>query len=776
MIHVKHLQKTFNKKNSKMKEIKAINKTTISFGDSGLVCILGASGSGKTTLLNVISGMDDFDSGQIVIDDYQLDKYSPTKYELLRASHFGFIFQNYLLLEENTVEDNIKLALKPFEISEAEMKERCSSVMDKLGILHLRSRLVSQLSGGQKQRVAIARVIVKGPKIIVADEPTGNLDEANTINVLNLLKELSKEHLILMVTHDQRAASCYADRIITIEKGNVISDIANESTNYSSYLEDSFICLENYEKQTLKGSGIDLSFYGTPEHEVQMRIVWTGSRYYIELLSADTQAVLLSKDSELRLVEQMPKPEEEEAKELVNYPPLTVSQRTNIQKVKKLANKMFAGLSKRYFYLKLVFIVVTLIISVTACVFFTVYRADKTTFITEDSHYVTVTLEWGQPNAVVYMQEQASELLKVLRANEYTIVPDGRYPFIIPPRLYPQIELSFSGKYFTQVRSYSNALKDYSIVPSELLEEEAILYGSSPNSAYDIVVDKWLADRIIEANDVVWGTYHSYDDLIGCNVAAQDLDTPLVITGICDTGEPSVYMDRYMLLYLVQWTTRFSYNDGTLREALGQIIHGNNDMKETFEEDYEEVLNNCLSEVGRFLVYTEDPDAVISLVNTFKEESQSEDIRIKAYSTAADQLRSHDAKFKTIVINVAISFFFIMILSILLFYFTMGAFLENRKRVILIHITQGILRKQILFAYLWSILQTATGVVLPTWIIFIFGENIASRLNVIKDTINYPWWVAFGVLVLVFLTAFLPAVVPVLRMLSKKPTDLGTVE
>ena len=776
MIRIKDLQKSFHKKNSKTKEIKAINKTSLSFGDSGLVCILGASGSGKTTLLNVISGLDDFDSGQIVIDDYHLDEYSSKTYEVLRAGHFGFIFQNYLLLEENTVEDNIKLALRPFQISEAEIKERCAYVMEKLGILHLRSRQVSQLSGGQKQRVAIARVIVKGPKIIIADEPTGNLDEANTINVLNLLKELSKEHLILMVTHDMRAASCYADRIITIDKGSVKSDIVNESASNSSYLVDSYLCLENYEKQVLNGPGIDVCLYGAPEQEVHMRIVWTGSRYYIELLSSDAPAVLLSKDSEIHLVEQMPKPEEAEALELTNFPPLTVSQTTSFQKLRRLAGEMFTGLSGRYFYLKLVFLAVTLIVSVSACVFFSVYGADKTTFITEDSHYVSVTLEPGKPDALYYVQEQTLELLQVLRAKDYRIVPDGSYPLIVPPRLYPQIELSFRGKHFTQVRSYRTVLKDYSIVPSELLEDKNMIYGSSGDSADDIVIDKWLADRMIGANDLVWGTYQSYDDFIGCHVIASDQDAPLIITGICDTGEPSVYMDRNMLLYLLQWTTRFAYGDGTLREALSQMIHGNIDLKEAFHRDYAEVLDKCLSEVGHFLIYTEDPDAVISLVHSFMEERSSKDIRIKAKSTASDELKAHDAEFKTLVINVSVSFFFVMILSVLLFYFTMRAFLENRKRAILIYLTQGIPRKQILFAYLWSIPQMAAGVVLPTWIFFILAEKIASHLNIIKNTINYPWWVAIGVLVLVFLTAYLPAVVPILRLLSKKPTDLGTVE
>jgi ABC-type lipoprotein export system ATPase subunit len=205
-------------------EVKALNSVSITFPSSGLVFISGKSGCGKTTMLNVIGGLDGIDQGEIFVQDKKFSEFSTAEYDAYRNTFIGFIFQEYNLLPEFSVEKNIKLAmeLQGKEIDENELDKLLSDVE----ISDLKKRKISELSGGQRQRVAIARALVKGPRIIMADEPTGALDQATGIQVLEILKRLSKDKLIIVVSHDLEFAEKYADRIITLVDGQVEKDVS----------------------------------------------------------------------------------------------------------------------------------------------------------------------------------------------------------------------------------------------------------------------------------------------------------------------------------------------------------------------------------------------------------------------------------------------------------------------------------------------------------------------------------------------------------------------
>lgn len=205
-------------------EVKALNNVSITFPSSGLVFISGKSGCGKTTMLNVIGGLDGIDQGEIFVQDKKFSEFSTAEYDAYRNTFIGFIFQEYNLLPEFSVEKNIKLAmeLQGKEIDENELDQLLSEVE----ISDLKNRKISELSGGQRQRVAIARALFKKPRIIMADEPTGALDQATGIQVLEILKKLSKDKLIIVVSHDLEFAEKYADRIITLVDGQVEKDVS----------------------------------------------------------------------------------------------------------------------------------------------------------------------------------------------------------------------------------------------------------------------------------------------------------------------------------------------------------------------------------------------------------------------------------------------------------------------------------------------------------------------------------------------------------------------
>ena len=248
MIRVNNLEKYYNK--GKKSEQHVLNDVTLEFGNTGLVCILGESGSGKTTLLNTIGGLDDFSGGSVEINGKKITGYSPKIIDAIRNEHFGYIFQNYYILQEYSVEYNVKLALNRYNLTEQEKDERTDYILDMLGILKYKKKLVSRLSGGQQQRVSIARALVKAPDIILADEPTGNLDEENTLKTMMILKSISKECLVIVVTHEKRIAKFFADRIIKVCDGKIISDAPNNATAYQRS-DDANIYLKEYEKETI---------------------------------------------------------------------------------------------------------------------------------------------------------------------------------------------------------------------------------------------------------------------------------------------------------------------------------------------------------------------------------------------------------------------------------------------------------------------------------------------------------------------------------------------
>lgn len=220
MLETKNLVKIYNLKDGI--PVRALDGVSLKFPDTGMVFLLGKSGSGKSTLLNVLGGLDKYDEGDIIIKDVSSKDFSQKHFDSYRNTYVGFIFQEYNVLEEFTVGANIALALE-LQGKKA-TDEELNRILTEVDLAGFGSRRPNELSGGQKQRVAIARALVKNPKIIMADEPTGALDSATGRQVLDTLKKLSKEKLVIVVSHDREFATNYADRIIELADGRVISD------------------------------------------------------------------------------------------------------------------------------------------------------------------------------------------------------------------------------------------------------------------------------------------------------------------------------------------------------------------------------------------------------------------------------------------------------------------------------------------------------------------------------------------------------------------------
>ena len=203
---------------------KALDNVSLNFRDNEFVSILGPSGSGKSTLLNIIGGLDKYEQGELLIDGISTKKYKNEDWDSYRNHTIGFVFQSYNLISHQTILANVELALTISGISKAEREKRAIDVLDKVGLKSQMHKKPNQLSGGQMQRVAIARALVNNPSIVLADEPTGALDSETSVQVMELLKEVAKDRLVIMVTHNPKLANEYSTRIVELNDGRIISD------------------------------------------------------------------------------------------------------------------------------------------------------------------------------------------------------------------------------------------------------------------------------------------------------------------------------------------------------------------------------------------------------------------------------------------------------------------------------------------------------------------------------------------------------------------------
>ena len=221
MLKLKNITKEYGVADS---SVRALSGISIEFRKSEFVAILGQSGCGKTTLLNLIGGLDRYTTGEMSIAGRKTVDFTDADWDTYRNHSIGFVFQTYNLIPHQTVLSNVELALTLSGVSKAERQKRAIEALEKVGLADQIHKKPNQMSGGQMQRVAIARALVNDPEILLADEPTGALDSENSVQIMEILKEISRDKLIIMVTHNPELAENYATRIVRLLDGKIISD------------------------------------------------------------------------------------------------------------------------------------------------------------------------------------------------------------------------------------------------------------------------------------------------------------------------------------------------------------------------------------------------------------------------------------------------------------------------------------------------------------------------------------------------------------------------
>lgn len=252
MLRLVDIDKTYKASSN---DVKALKKVSLNFRKSEFVSVLGPSGSGKTTLLNIIGGLDKYTSGDLIIAGKSTKAFKDRDWDFYRNERIGFIFQSYNLIPHQTVLGNVELALTISGVSKAERTQRAKEALDKVGLSDQYYKRPNQLSGGQCQRVAIARALVNDPEILLADEPTGALDTKTSTQIMDLIKEISRDRLVIMVTHNPDIAEKYSNRIIRLLDGEIVED-SNQFSSEDEIKEVSSLSTEQIDKKSKAKMGL----------------------------------------------------------------------------------------------------------------------------------------------------------------------------------------------------------------------------------------------------------------------------------------------------------------------------------------------------------------------------------------------------------------------------------------------------------------------------------------------------------------------------------------
>lgn len=539
MIKIKGLNKYYNK--GKSHELHVINDTTIELPDAGLICILGESGSGKTTLMNTISGLDDFENGIIDVDGVEIKKYGDANQERVRNEKFGYIFQNYYLLQDRTVEYNLMLALGLYNISDEEKEERIDYVLKAVDMWRYKKRLISQLSGGQQQRIAIARALAKSPKVIFADEPTGNLDEANTMRIMGVLKKISKKCLVVVVTHEKSIADFFADRILWISDGRIMDDKEKTSSGVYSYVEDTNLYLGEYEKRALSDDNIDVEVYDNGQKPpIDLKIICDNGKIYISLGEAKNIEVLTA-DSEKKVLEgTKPVIEMTDVEEMdYSLSELEYAKKPKLgfKEIRAIALSNIKAMGKRQIFLVISLLAMSIMMVLAIQDIMTIIAVHEEEVVSTDSHYYELVMEKGD---MISTSEFISQKQKVMN---YIKDDNVIYDMMV---MNPETTLMYTYSGFTQLENVQIPIVNYSFVPLDKLSEDSLIYGEMPKKQDEIVIDRWVLEQYIENSNELSNVINNVQHFVGKEVSVANGLT-LKISGICETEQMDVYIDKDMI-------------------------------------------------------------------------------------------------------------------------------------------------------------------------------------------------------------------------------------
>lgn len=537
MIRLIGVNKYFNK--GKKNQIHVINDTTLELENKGLVALLGPSGSGKTTLLNAIGGLDKVNKGDIFVDDKKITGKSASKVDEIRNLNIGYIFQDYKLVDSMTVYENVAMVLRMIGIKdESEIKKRCDYILETLGIYRYRNRMADMLSGGERQRVGIARAIAKNPKIIIADEPTGNLDSANTIEIMNIIKAISRDRLVVLVTHEVELARFYASRIIELKDGKITADYENKTADNLDYRLDNKFYLKDFEKhEQTQCKSVNLDFYGGADDEIDLDIVVKNGNIYIKS-AVDRRIEIVDSNSAIEFVDDHYKEIDKSLYEEYNFDFDKIVDHDIREKYSSIIGffpSLGRGFKKIAAYplmkklLLIGFMLAGIFITYSLSSIYASLDVQEKDFIQSNKEYLKV--EIPKVDAEDYDRYEQLDSVKYLFPNSSNI--NMNFP------------LDF---YYQSSGNYSPVSGDLTDINT--ISDSDLIYGRMPENSREIVVDKLAIDRMFDQGRASQVGITQTEQMLGQKLTLDSMED-FVIVGITDKVQPLIYVQPSLFIDMI---------------------------------------------------------------------------------------------------------------------------------------------------------------------------------------------------------------------------------
>ena len=803
MIKIKNIYKSFNKGRSN--EVKAVNDVTIDFPDKGIVTLFGHSGSGKTTILNIVGGLDKPTKGDILFEGNKVKDF-----DNIRSKRIGYVFQNYNLFNNLSVFDNVAFVLKMLGINDDEfIKKRVEYTLDLVNMLPFKRKKAQELSGGQQQRVAIARALVKNPDFIIADEPTGNIDSKNKIEVMNILRKISEHKLVILVTHEETIAKYYSDRIITLVDGKITSDVENKSGVTDEFVRENEIYLSELStKEKLTKDNLEIEYFGDDKNKLKVSLIFQDGTLYIKS-SENVRVDLLNENSRVKILEEKVtrKPEELSQTDF-EYQDLSIepeklgkrklfSLKTNLRvSFSKLFNKSFRG---KLLFLALIISGALIAIGAIRIGNLFTHKIPEDEIVDKDIYYIG-----DEKNTSPFKIEGETNLF--LMRNDYSY----------GTTLYISSVGNKAGSYQTFV----------TLVPVEEIKESELLYGTLPQNDNEIVITKSIAEKIMSDKQTM-GIY-DIRAIIGKKASVKGLSN-LKIVGISKRTSPLVFAKRVVANAInASVVLEFStFNQFVPLESKDYTLSYGS-LPTAFTDNYMEVLINewhldisdptytftpetidfpfrnpssnetkfiTLKIVGvakingdsdgseRFLVPT-------TLMASFNEEFQNGGTTKKLFTTDQELVarinkihpvvNARTVQIQSEMAGKAVDLAGILTFSVVIFLLSsLGYFFINKSEM-LRHIYQinvyrslGVKRFEIVKLFIVDIVVLTTltsliGYLISVGIFLRFAASTIGTLTLIRP--HYPT-LLLGI-ILVYLINILAGIIPVLTLLRKSPAEI----
>lgn len=818
MIKIDNLKKTYDRNTKRANTV--LRDVSLTLPDKGFVCILGESGCGKTSLLNAIGGLDNFDSGKITTENAEIKSSRSSAMEKERNSSFGYIFQNYYLLGSHSVAYNIFLGLHTLPISRKEKLDRIKYALERVDMLRYKRRRVDQLSGGQQQRVAIARAIARSPRVIFADEPTGNLDEANTLSICSLLKEISKESLVVMVTHEERIARFFADRIITLKDGTVASDISDwEKEEMDAGAKDTLYA-EEYREEKVEGESVSLRLLTSDKAEgVELTVIAEKDRIIIKM--NDPRVVICSDVNTAPYLEEGNRPVLD--KKSLDGTSFEGYRHVDPQKKKRKsglglpmllreAGALVTENKLRKVGTGLFIVLLTVMLSISIADAVAVAHIDPEDFITTDSH--TLAFNIGRGAKLIDKYEPVTPHVNVYR--EYIDASELDFDYI-----------PTSG---TRLEYYDNTVAQYGELKMEFymgsrvnisrLDPDTIIYGRMPERSDEIVIDRWVLDKMLGEEGVLQNIIPDAEYLLGKKLSLTKKTVSPTIVGICDSGEPSIYMSKEMLLAYASYgvevmtlsefkriTGRFDgiaelKNDECIvlvdnagivyltRTDVGPLVRCDYNIKSVgalentddsigakiiiADTALDPLYRAVVNENDNFVLWCSDKEKMMEYLDSPMPEELKGMLDVKVIDSYSNAYASYEEKTAAKLDGRTIIIISTLLASAVMLYLMQRANIRDHGDLVAVYRLLGIPKRELVLVFAVESLIQTLKFALPTVIVIWLGLLAAPYIEILPSfELLFPIEAAAVTFGAIALFRLIVAALPILRLMSYPPARLA---